>query len=453
MDAFPADFVWGAATAAYQIEGAAATDGRKPSVWDTFSATPGRVVGGDTGMVACDHYHRVEDDVALMASLGLKHYRFSISWPRILPDGTGAVNQAGLDFYKRLLDALQRHGITPHATLFHWDSPQALEDRYGSWRDRRMATDFAEYATVVVKALGDRIQDWMTINEIMCFTKFGYGLGKPGFHAPGTAVGSRAEISQTVHHALLAHGLGCQAIRAATPRPCRVALVDNYAAPVPVCETPENLAAVRKAFRHRNGDILVPALTGDYHWALFDDPDMAAPYDIRDGDLQTIAQPLDRLGFNVYTGFHVVPADDARGFRILDLPPGYPRLDMPWLHIVPEALYWGVRMVSESLGRTDLPIYISENGAACQDQLQGDQVWDTDRIHYLRSYLSWALRGVSEGLPLKGYFAWSLMDNYEWAAGYAKRFGLVYNDYGTQRRTPKASARWYSQLMRTGRLP
>jgi len=224
---FPEGFWWGAATAAYQVEGAAAEDGRKPSVWDTFSHTPGRTYGGDTGDVACDHYHRYEGDVKLMADLGVKHYRFSIAWPRIVPDGRGAVNEKGVDFYRRLVDTLLKHGITPHATLLHWDSPQALEDRYGSWRSREMAKDFADYVTATVKRLGDRIHYWMTINEIMCFTILGYGVGQVPQHAPGTVVNTRKEVQQTVHHALLAHGLAVQAIRAAAPGKCDVSLVEN----------------------------------------------------------------------------------------------------------------------------------------------------------------------------------------------------------------------------------
>ena len=271
---FPADFWWGAATASYQVEGAAAEDGRKPSVWDTFSHTPGHTANGDTGDVACDHYHRFEDDVKLMAELGIKHYRFSIAWPRVVPDGRGAVNEKGLDFYRRLTDALLKHGITPHATLFHWDSPQALEDRYGSWRSREMAKDFADYCTATVRALGDRVKHWMTINEINCFTTLGYGVGRVPQHAPGTVVKTRKEVFQTVHHALLAHGLGCQAIRAAAPGRCHVSLVEDFKSYVPVMETPEHIVAVRRAFvsEEHNGTTLVPALTGAYDpqtWATW----------------------------------------------------------------------------------------------------------------------------------------------------------------------------------------
>jgi beta-glucosidase len=450
---FPETFMWGAATAAYQIEGAATEDGRKPSVWDTFSATPGRVLNGDTGAIACDHYHRYRDDVKRMADLGIKHYRFSLSWCRILPDGRGAVNEAGIDFYKRLVDCLHDHGITPHATLFHWDSPQALDDLYGSWQSREMAKDFADYATAAVSRLGDRITHWMTINEISCFTHMGYGVGQVPPHAPGTVVKSQKQVWQTSHHALLAHGLGCQAIRAASPMPCSVALVDNFAVPVPIGEAPAHLAAARKAFHlcGNNGGIIIPALTGAYSRLLLKQLGSDAPT-IQEGDLEIIHQPLDALGFNIYSGTYVRSIDRQPGYELLDYPKGYPRMHMPWLQIVPEALYWGIRHISETLGLTELPIFISENGCAAEDKVTQGEVIDTDRIFYLRQYLKAAHRAVSEGYPLKGYFVWSLMDNFEWAWGYDRRFGITYIDYPTQARIPKSSAHWYSECIHQNRV-
>lgn len=451
---FPEDFFWGVATSAYQIEGAAETEGRQPSVWDTFSALPERVRNGDTGSIACDHYHRYPEDVQMMAALGVKHYRFSLSWSRIIPEGRGQVNEAGIDFYKRLLDCLQEQGITPHATLFHWDSPQALEDRYGSWRSREMAQDFADYVTAVVSRLGDRITHWMTLNEISCFTHLGYGVGQVPLHAPGTIVETAKQVWQTSHHALLAHGLGCQAIRSASPVPCSVALVDNFAVPIPIGEAPAHLAAARKAF-HRcgeNGGILFPALTGAYSRELLKHLGENAP-DIQSGDLAIIHQPLDALGFNLYSGVYVRSIDQPPGYEILPFPAGYPRMNMPWLHFTPEALYWGVRHISETVGRPNLPIFISENGCAAQDQLtEQGEVWDTDRILYLRQYLKAAHRAIQEGYPLKGYFAWSWMDNFEWSWGYDRRFGLVYIDYPTQRRIPKASAHWYAECIQQNRV-
>lgn len=447
---FPADFAWGAATAAYQIEGAAAADGRKPSVWDTFSAASGRTLNGDTGETACDHYHRYETDVQLMAALGIKHYRFSIAWPRVVPNGRGAVNEAGIDFYRRLVDCLLSHGITPHATLFHWDSPQALEELYGSWRSREIAQDFADYVTAVVSRLGDRIKHWFTINEIHCFTHIGYGVGQTPPHAPGILVNTLKEVWQTSHHALLAHGLACQAIRAASPVPCSVALVDNFTPTIPIAETPEHIAAAQNAFHvySTNGGIVEPALTGKYSSALLEQLGENAPH-IQPGDLEIIHQPLDAFGFNNYMGVYVRAIDQAPGYEFLEFPPGYPKLYMPWLFITPDSTYWGLRHISETLGRADLPIYITENGCAAQDAVNSNgEVIDLDRILFLREYLRSAQRATQESYPLKGYFVWSLMDNFEWAWGYDRRFGIHYVDYATQTRIPKASAHWYATCIK-----
>ncbi|GDY14532.1 beta-glucosidase [Planctomycetota bacterium] len=448
--AFPAGFLWGAATAAYQIEGAATAGGRKPSVWDTFSKTPGRVCTGETGDIACDHYHRFESDVRLMAELGIRNYRFSVAWPRILPDGTGAVNETGIDFYKRLLDCLQQHGITPHCTLFHWDSPQALEDRYGSWRSRQIADDFAAYVDVVVRRLGDRISDWMTINEIPCFTDLGYGVGKPGRHAPGTVVASRKEVHQTVHHALLAHGKAVQAIRAASPRSCRVALVDCAGSAIPLSETAADIAAAKTAFQDQwmNGMVTWGALNGRYSDAFVKraERDGEMP-DIAAGDMAIIRQPLDQYALNLYSGSWIRAADNALGYDKPALPKGYPRLDMDWLNLVPECLYWTPRFIRECTGFSG-PVVISENGTAAQDSIDANgEVMDLDRIRYLKDYLRQVHRASREGL-LHGYFVWSLLDNFEWAWGYSKRFGIIYTVYEDQRRILKQSAKWYADCIR-----
>ena len=451
---FPEKFWWGSATASYQIEGAVNEGGRKPSVWDTFSATPGRTLNGDTGAVACDHYHRYEHDIDLMAQLGIQHYRFSIAWSRIIPDGRGTVNEQGIDFYKRLVDCLRDKGITPHATLFHWDSPQALEEAYGSWQSRQMAIDYADYVTTVVSRLGDRITHWMTLNEIPCFTHWGYGVDSDPPHAPGTRVSSLKQVWQTSHHALLAHGLGCQAIRAASPVPCSVSLVDNFAVTVPINESPDHIEAAKKAFHTcgQNGGIIFPALTGKYSPALLEKLGENAP-DIQDGDLETIHQPLDILGFNVYFGDYVRAVDNECGYEIIDFPEYYPKLNMPWLHILPDCIYWGIRHISETVGRPDLPIVITENGCAVADELNSQgEVIDIDRIFYLRQHLRSAHRAISEGYPLNGYFLWSLMDNFEWSYGYDRRFGLIYIDYPTQNRIPKASFDWYRECIRTNRV-
>jgi len=447
---FPNDFLWGVATAAYQIEGAAAEDGRKPSVWDTFSKTPGKVRNGDTGDVACDHYHRFEEDIKLMAALGVKHYRFSISWPRIIPEGRGAVNRTGLDFYHRLIDSLLKHGITPHITLFHWDSPQALEDRYGSWRSREMASDFADYCSAVVKSLGSKVRHWMTMNEIFCFTYLGYGVGTEPHAAPCTVLNSRKELSQVVHHAILAHGMGCQAIRAASPVPPHVSVVVNYDSFVPIIETPEHIEAARRAFlgSEPNGTILEPIITGKYSDQTLQKLGANAP-EVKEGDLRVIGQPLDSLGFNTYTGAYARVSSNEPGYEVLPFPKQYPKIQVSWLSFLPEAVYWGVRMIGDALGKPDLPIYITENGCPSDDDMTpSGEVFDLTRITYIRSYLRNAQRAIAEGYPLKGYFLWSLLDNFEWADGYGTRFGLVHTDYPTQKRIPKLGYYWYQQVIR-----
>lgn len=449
---FPPGFRWGAATAAYQIEGAHNLDGRTPSVWDTFAKTPGRVRTGENGDIANDHYHRFESDVALMASLGITHYRFSISWTRILPDGTGAVNQRGLDFYKRLLDCLDKYGIEPQVTLFHWDSPQVLEDRYGSWRSRQMAHDFAAYAAVVVKALGDRVKRWTTMNEVGCFTMLGYGVGKPPQHAPGTVVQSHQEVWQAVHHAMLGHGLGVQAIRANCSKAI-VSLVDNTEVTVPVTESPADIAAAQKAFTDSwiNGGVCMPALTGQHPELFLRHKGADAPK-VQTGDLEIISQPLDAWGFNNYFGTYVRAADNTDGYEIVPLPGGYPKMDLPWLSIVPDAAYWGLRHLRDVAGFQG-QFFISENGCGAADEFGADgRINDLDRIFYLRAYLRQFHRALAEGIPLEGYFVWSLMDNFEWSFGYAKRFGIIWNDYASQKRTPKESARWYSECIRQNRV-
>jgi len=450
---FPKDFWWGCATAAYQVEGATNEDGRAPSIWDTFSREPGRTENGDTGDVASDQYHRYEEDAKLMAGLGVRHYRLSLSWSRILPQGRGAVNEKGLDYYRRLADALAKHGITPHATLYHWDIPQALQDRYAGWQSREVVKDFGDYATLVAKRLGDRITHWMTLNEIASFACGGYAVGRTAHHAPGIALKTKKEHRQVVHHALLAHGTACQALRAAAPGACHVAVAENYTSYVPAIETPENIEAARRAFtRENNGAILVPLLTGRYDEKWLEDHRAEAP-DLADGDEKLIGQPLDALGFNCYSGQYVRAADNPKGYDILPTFEGYPKGNMPWLNIVPESIYWGIRLVGEVAGQKSLPIFISENGCAdgCEPNARGE-VLDTDRVMYCRAYLRQLQRAIAEGYPVVGYFPWSLLDNFEWACGYTKRFGLIRVDYKTQTRTPKLSYSWYKEVIRQNRV-
>jgi beta-glucosidase len=451
---FPKGFWWGAATAAYQLEGAAATDGRKPSIWDTFSKTPGKVRNGDTGDVACDHYHLFKDDVKLMAELGVKHYRFSTSWSRVIPDGRGAVNEKGLDFYSRLVDELLANGITPHCTLYHWDLPQALQDRYRGWQSREVIDDFASYASLMARRLGDRVTHWMTLNEIRTFAQLGYFVKSAAPHAPGLSVETEKERWQVSHHALLAHGKGCQAIRAASPRKCSVGIAENFNPFMPVIETAEHIEATRLAFNRdsANGAIIVPLLTGQYDPFWMQQRGANAPT-IQSGDMETIHQPLDALGFNCYTGAYVRAAATPAGYEEVPMFDKYPKMGTPWLNYAPESIYWGIRMVRDAYGQRNLPIFISENGCADSGPTPAtSEIQDIDRVMYLRSYLSQVKRALTEGHKIVGYFPWSLLDNFEWADGYATRFGMVHVDYTTQKRTPKLSYRWYQQVVRTGEV-
>ena len=446
---FPKDFWWGVATAAYQIEGATHADGRGPCIWDTFCKEPGKIEGGANADIACDEYHRYEEDVKLMAELGVKHYRFSISWSRILPEGRGRVNEKGVDYYRRLVHALLKHGITPHATLYHWDLPQALQDRYAGWQSREVAKDFGDYASAVVKRLGDRIKYWMTLNEISSFCLGGYGVGHPGFQAPGIELKTDKQRWQVVHNALLAHGMGCQAIRAASPDRCHVAPAENYQCFVPIIESAENIEAVRRAFTREtlNGGILMPLLTGHYDEDWLKDRGAEAP-DIADGDMKIIGQPLDGLGANCYTGTYVQAADNPKGYTILPMFSAYPKGNLPWLHIVPSSTYWAVRMISDAAGRKGLPVFISENGYVdCHEPSSQGEILDTDRVMYYRTYQSQLQRAVAEGYPVAGYFAWSMLDNFNWENGYTARFGLVHVNFQTQQRTPKLSYRWYQNTV------
>ena len=442
---FPKSFIFGTATASYQIEGAAREDGRGESIWDRFSHTPGKTHDGETGDVACDHYHRLDADIALMKELGVQAYRFSIAWPRIIPDGEGAVNQKGLDWYARLADKLLAAGITPFATMYHWDLPQALEDKYGGWRSRRTAEAFARYAGVVVAHLGGRIRHWMTLNEMPCIIFLGH---KSGFHAPGAQEPDKV-LNQIQHHCLLAHGYGVRAVREHGRRHCRVGVVHNPGIKVPVWETPEHVAAARTAFEATNLGLLAPLARGAYAEAWLKEAGPNAPQ-VEPGDLELISSPTDFIGLNVYGGSFTQAAEAPQGYRVLDFPPSYPHAHADWIKIVPQALYWGVRFLHEVFGYQK--VYVSENGCAMDDRLADGEILDTDRMMYYREYLRAAARAVAERLPLKGYFAWSLMDNFEWAYGYSHRFGLYYTDFQTQERTAKLSARYYAACIAARRV-
>jgi beta-glucosidase len=449
---FPDNFVWGAATAAYQIEGASTADGRGPSIWDTFSRTPGRVTDGHTGDVACDHYHRWREDIAMMADLGLKTYRFSIAWPRIIPGGHGAVNQAGLDFYDRLVDELRRHGIAPVATLYHWDLPQPLEDQ-GGWTARETAAHFAEYAGVVAQRLGDRVSAWHTLNEPWCSAYLGYGSG---VHAPGHT--DPAAAFSAVHHLLLAHGLGTQALRAAGAP--TVGLVVNPAMVRPADpDNPADVEAVRLVDGLHNRIFLDPVLGNGYpadvlaHVSRFGDPSWLQP-----DDEKTISTPIDLLGINYYAPTYVAARAGAPGGGgaypgtegIEFLPPYGDVTAMDW-QIEPAGLSDLLRRISRDY--PGVPLWITENGAAFDDRPAGDRVPDPDRIAYLTGHLTAVREAIADGVDVRGYLVWSLMDNFEWSFGYHKRFGIVHVDYETQRRTLKDSAHWYRAVIARNGLP
>ncbi|WP_167153052.1 GH1 family beta-glucosidase [Streptomyces sp. MBT27] len=463
-DRFPPGFLWGAATSAYQIEGAVAEGGRTPSIWDTFSHTPGRTDGGDTGDVAVDHYHRMREDVALMADMGLTAYRFSVSWSRVQPTGRGPAVQLGLDFYRRLVDELLDHGIQPALTLYHWDLPQELEDA-GGWPARDTAHRFAEYAALVGAALGDRVEHWITLNEPWCSAFLGYASG---VHAPGRT--EPAASLRAAHHLNLAHGEATSALRAVLPARDQVAVSLNSAVIRPLSPDPADLAAVRRIDDLANGIFHGPMLHGAYPANLFADTAPVTDWSfVHDGDLRAIQQPLDALGLNYYTTSLVSAADSGQADARADghgasahspwpgatsvafhQPPGE-RTAMGWT-IDPSGLYdLLLRYTKEAPG---LPLLVTENGAACDDEPGPDgSVHDPDRIGYLHDHLATVRRAMEAGADVRGYYLWSLMDNFEWSFGYGKRFGAVYVDYATLARTPKSSARWYAELARTGELP
>jgi beta-glucosidase len=442
---FPSDFLWGCATASFQVEGAASEDGRGPSIWDTFCRTPGRVKMDHNGDVAVDQYHRYKDDVQLMKRLGVKAYRFSVAWPRVLPSGDGPVNEKGLAYYDRLVDELLANGIEPWMTLYHWDLPQALQDRWGGWQSADTARAFADYAAIVSRRLTDRVSRIFTINEFVCFADHSHAIGE---HAPGLCLGP-CERNQVRHHALLAHGLGVQAVRANARGPLQVGLAENATVCVPVIETPEHVEAARRAMRRINAPFLTAVMEGAYPAEYLQDEGANAPV-FREAEMRAIGSPLDFVGLNMYAPTYIRAAPETpAGFVAVPHPASYPRMVPHWLFVGPQITYWGPRLVSD-LWRPKA-IYITENGCACEDRPAADgEIYDTDRVMYLRNHLVSLHRGVAEGLPVKGYFLWSLLDNFEWAEGYTQRFGITYVNYSTLERTPKLSAKYYREVMARG---
>lgn len=438
---FPSGFLWGCATASYQIEGAANEDGRGPSIWDTFSHLPGKIANNDTGDVADDDYHRYKEDVQLLKWLGAKVYRFSVSWPRVFPNGTGQPNEKGIAFYQRLVDELTANGIEPYCTLFHWDLPQALQDRFGGWESRKTSEAFAEYAGFVASRLSDRVHYFFTLNEFSSFVDLGY---RDGRFAPGLKL-PLAQLTQVRHNAVLAHGLAVQAIRVKARSGTKIGLAENANFGIPVIEVEPHIKASAEATRHINAAYLTVIMEGKYLDSYLTAMGNAAPKYTPD-DLKIISSPLDFLGINVYTPTYVRATDSPPNFTVVAPPSSYPHMASPWLNIGPEALYWAPRHAADIWDIKE--IYITENGCSSADVLTPDgHVYDTDRVMFLRNYLEHLQRAASENWPVRGYFLWSLMDNFEWADGYTLRFGLYYVDYKTQKRYPKLSAYFYRDVI------
>ena len=428
-------FTWGVATSSYQIEGAATAGGRGPSIWDTFSRVPGAVINGDSGDVACDHYHRYNEDLDLIKWLGVNAYRFSIAWPRIFPQGAGSPNQAGIDFYDRLIDGALERGITPWPTLYHWDLPQALEDK-GGWNSRATSERFAEYAHLMAEKFGDRVKNWTTLNEPFCSAWLGYlyGVMAPGIKDLQTAINAS-------HHLLLGHGLATQAIRSVASD-LRVGIVLNLTPAIPLNENDELAAKYADGFDNRwYAD---PVFKGSYPQDIVEGFGKEVP--IHAGDMQSISAPLDFLGINFYTRQTVTLDESAKPLPYRPvMVDGVERTAMGW-EVHPESLTNIIMRVHRDYAPKE--IYITENGSAWDDSVINDKVDDPRRVSYLERHLDAMLAAKAQGAPVNGYFAWSLMDNFEWAFGYSKRFGIVYVDYETQKRIPKSSAYYYRERIK-----
>jgi len=447
---FPEDFLWGAATASFQIEGATKEDGRGESTWDVFCRRPGVVRENGNGDMACDHYHRVKEDVAMIKDLGYKAYRFSIAWSRIFPDGEGQINQKGLDFYSNLVDELLEAGIEPYVTLFHWDLPQALEVKYDGWRNKEVARLFGEYSGVMSGHLSDRVSNWFTLNELDNFTRMAYNRDRhaPGSKTPGVAESDKV-VNQAIHNSMLGHGLSVQAVRANAKRPVRIGIVDHPPACWPIFHTPENIAAARKMWIKHNEYKLLPIIEGVYRQSFIDRMGENMP-EYTDAEMKIIGSPCDFMGFNIYSGAPVRAADNDDGYEAVEIPLSMCKTFMGW-PITPKSIYYALLFAKETFN--NIPIYIAENGLACDDvETKAGEVLDIDRIEFYRQYLDMAQKATEDGLNLKGFFVWSLMDNFEWSAGYTKRFGIVRVNYSTFTRTPKLSAEYFKEIIKQNAL-
>jgi beta-glucosidase len=452
---FPDSFFWGVATSSYQIEGAWDEDGKGESIWDRFAHEPGNIANGDTGDVANDHYHRYKEDVALMKELGVTAYRFSIAWPRIFPEGEGTPNPAGVDFYSRLVDELLEAGIEPFATLYHWDLPQALHDKYGGWQSSDTCKAFADYAGYTAAQLGDRVKHYFTINEFATFVETGYkgtdvqvGGGKTVHlgSAPGLTLDDTA-VRQVRHHAVLGHGLAVQALRAHAPSGTKVGFAENMIVAVPVINTPDHVRAAETATREKNASYMTVMMEGRYTDHYLAEAGGAAPT-FTDDELQAISAPLDFVGINVYRpNLYVEPSDDPAGYREIPINASHPKMQSEWHIVDPEVMYWAPKHMQSIWNAPS--IFITENGCATADVVADDgRVYDSDRVMFLRGCLGQLQRATADGAPVDGYFLWSAQDNFEWIYGYGNRFGIVYVDFDTQQRIPKLSAHWFREAAR-----
>jgi beta-glucosidase len=443
---FQKDFIWGAATASYQIEGAYGEDGKGESIWDEFSRVPGATFEGHTGETACDHYHRFKEDIALLNMLGIKAYRFSFSWPRILPQGTGEVNEAGIRFYEDMLEELAKNGITPYATLFHWDYPSALQKK-GGWLNPESPVWFERYAEVIAKRFRGKIKNYFTINEPQCFIGLGHGNG---VHAPGLKLSAKDNFL-AVHNVLLAHGRAVAALRKYGGSDLQIGLAQCGRIRFPLTDSAEDIEAAKKA------TFAVPNTCFDaiFSVALWSDPIFKGEYpkeylekfkellpEIGADDMKIISQPIDFYAQNIYNGQFVQA--DASGWKDVNFPVGMTKTAIGW-PVTPDCMYWCARFIYDNYGK---PIIISENGMSAHDAVSLDgKVHDPNRVDFMNRYLLSLRKAAAEGVPLKGYFAWTFLDNFEWACGYNDRFGLIYVDYQTQRRIPKDSAYWYKDII------
>lgn len=445
---FNSDFLWGAATASYQIEGAAYEDGKGPSIWDVFCEKPGKIVNGHSGQHACDHYHRYEEDIKIMAEMGIQAYRFSISWPRIMPKGVGEINHAGIAYYNRLINCLLEYGIQPFVTLYHWDLPYELHKR-GGWLNEEIVDWFGAYARVVAENFSDRVKNFFTLNEPQCFIGLGY---TDTVHAPGYQ-GSIREGLHAAHNALKAHGCAVKMLRKYARNEIKVGFAPTGAFTYPATAMPQDIEAARAMmFKHINSQNWV------WNVAWWNDPVYLGRYpkeglealkdylpEITKEDMELIHQPLDFIGMNIYNG-QMVCAKDEKMWELKERYTGFPVTAMKW-PITPEVLYWAPKFLYE---RYNKPIYITENGLASSDMIASDgRVHDENRIAFLDQYLHYYRKACLEGIPTAGYFLWSLMDNFEWAYGYTERFGIVYVDYVTQERIIKESGKWYKEVIRS----